>query len=134
MDGCTKLTDLSPLAGLPLQRLSVAQNPQIKEFSALRGLPLRQLIVQGATGFSDARVLAGMPLRTLNLGECPVGDFTPLLRIPTLESLGVTASVEKLPPLRRHPGLKSIKNGANPILPAAQFWAEYDAQQAAGKK
>ena len=60
-------------------------------------------------------------------------DLTPLLRIRTLESLTTTAPMENLLPLRAHPSLKQIQIGDNPPRPVAEFWADYDAQQAAKK-
>ncbi len=39
-----------------------------------------------------------------------------------------------LEPLRQHPSLQYITIGYGPYRPMAEFWAEYDAQQAAGKK
>jgi hypothetical protein len=59
------------------------------------------------------------------------------LRIPTLESLHATVPLTDLLPLRAHSGLKQIRPGnlkTAPYRPVAEFWAAYDAQQAAGKK
>ena len=61
-------------------------------------------------------------------------DYARLLRIPTLERLTIDAGSENLLPLRQHPGLKQIQIGNEPYRPVAEFWAAYDAQQAAGKK
>ena len=48
--------------------------------------------------------------------------------------LGVTA-VRSLEPLRHHLSLQYIAIGSGgPYRPAAEFWADYDAQQAADKK
>ena len=48
-----------------------------------------------------------------------------------MESLATSATLDKLLPLRAHPGLKQIKFGNAPYRPVAEFWAEYDAQQGA---
>ena len=146
---CRELTDLSPLSGMALEELSVQGCP-ISDFSVLRGMPLRRLDAS-RTRFADMRVLSGMPLADLSLGsnggvtdlsplvglpltalivqDCPVRDFTPLLRIPRLERLAATPTLEKLLPLRVHPGLKQIKHGDAQYRPVADFWADYDARQ-----
>jgi tetratricopeptide (TPR) repeat protein len=147
------LTDLRPLAGLPLEDFSVTACA-ITDFLALRGMPLRKLSV-GSTKFADGRVLvgmpledlditstlladlntlAGLPLRSLRMRNCPVADYTPLLRIPSLENLEADVPAERLLMLRAHPGLKQIKNRDSSYRPVAEYWAAYDAQQAAGKK
>ena len=52
------------------------------------------------------------------------------LRISELKQIKVT-----LEPLRQHPSLQYIAVDTNgPYRPVAEFWADYDAQQAAGKK
>ena len=99
----------------------------------LAGMPLEYLMAQN-TLLTDLTPLATLPLRTLNIHSCPVRDLTPLLRIRTLESLTTTAPMEKLLPLRAHPSLQQIQIGDAPPRPVAEFWAEYDAKQAAGKK
>jgi hypothetical protein len=151
---CRQVSDIRALAGMPLEELGLSNCP-ISDFSVLRGMPLRYLLLSG-TRFADGKVLAGMPLIDLDLTRCgafqdlgslvglplrilrlrnsPIADFTPLLRIPTLESLEASPPLDKLLPLRAHPGLKQIKLGFAPYRPAAEFWADYDAQQAAGKK
>ena len=54
----------------------------------------------------------------------------PLLQLPKLEKLRVPDGAKKLDPLRQHPTLKFIANGDAPYRPVAEFWKEYDAQQA----
>ena len=61
-------------------------------------------------------------------------DLTPLLDLPKLEKLRVSKLGKLLEPLRHHPSLKYIGYDEEPLRPVAEFWAEYDAQQAAGKK
>ncbi len=151
----TKVADLHALAGMPLVRLSLYLCP-VSDFSPLRGMPLQELEATG-TGFSDVRILAGMPLVKLGAGatrlnDLPglstlplielavhdvnpgISDFTPLLRMPTLQRLRAAGDVKRLLPLRAHPGLKEINWQNKGFRPVAEFWAEYDEQQAAGKK
>ena len=52
------------------------------------------------------------------------------LHIPDWKNSNVS-----LEPLRQHPSLQYIDVGnGGPYRPVAEFWADYDAQQAAGKK
>ncbi len=96
-------------------------------------MQLAELTLSNAP-FTDVATLVSLPLRALVLGSCHVTDFTPLLRIPTVETLAIDGSPQSFLPLRAHPGLKQIKNNSDPYRPVAEFWAAYDAQQAAGKK
>ena len=98
---------------------------------SLAGMPLADLDFTG--GFTDLSTLVGLPLSNLSVDQCSIRDFTPLLRIPILESLATSAAIDKLLPLRAHPGLKQIKLGNAPYRPVAEFWAAYDAEQAARK-
>jgi tetratricopeptide (TPR) repeat protein len=153
LSNAIKLKDVHALSGMPLEDLAVT-GCAVGDFSPLHGMPLRKLLL-GATRFADGRVLrglpledlditstlivdlgtlAGLPLRSLRLRNCPITDYTPLLRLPTLESLEVDAPMEQLLPLRAHPGLKQIKHRDNSYRPIEEFWSAYDAQQAAGSK
>ena len=67
----------------------------------------------------------------------PIADYAPLLELHQLQKLrmndpkGFKGTLE---PLRHHPSLQYIAIGSNgPYRPAAEFWADYDAQKAAGK-
>jgi len=71
-----QVTDLSPLKGMPLTMLSLRLNP-VSDISALRGMPLRKLDLLG-TRVSDISPLAGAPLQDLGLARCPVADLAPL--------------------------------------------------------
>ncbi len=148
--------DLSPLAGMPLQDLRITC--RTADFSVLKGMPLHiaQLwdetftdltVLQGAplehlklTGkVTNLAPLVGTPLQRLDLGKYAGSDLRPLLDIPTLESFSIIdpPPMEKLLPLllplRAHPSLKTIKCNAQGSRPVAEFWADYDKQQAAGK-
>ena len=101
---------------------------------ALGGGEVTLLDLTNATSFSDITAFADLPLHNVRLRGCPIQNFTPLLRVKTLESLEASAAIEKLLPLRAHPSLKQIKHGDAPYRPIAEFWATYDAQQAAVKK
>jgi hypothetical protein len=109
-----KLTDLSPLQGLPLDRL-VTQFAPIEDLSPLRGLPLTWLTIgwgavtnlapiQGMKivtlaicgPVSDLSPLRGLPLATINLTRTKVTDLSPLAglklkNVSIFESPGITS-------------------------------------------
>jgi hypothetical protein len=72
-----------------------------------------------------------MPLVELTLDGTPAQDFTPLLDLPKLEKLRVGGSDQQIAVLRKHPTLKFLVHGqSGQYRPVADFWADYDAQQA----
>jgi Leucine-rich repeat (LRR) protein len=78
--GGTKVSDLSPLHGLPLTRL-VVDNSLVSDLTPLLGLPLRYLSLRGAK-ISDLSPLAGMTeLRDLAVSSTQVADLTPLHKL-----------------------------------------------------
>ena len=96
-----KVTDLSPLTGMPLEELTCYQ-AQVSDLSPLKGMPLR-LLNGSDTRVSDLTPLTGMPLKRLNLGNTKVSDLTPL-RGMRLVNLSVNdTSVSDLSPLEGMP-------------------------------
>ncbi len=73
-------------------------------------------------------------------GNIPITDVTPLLDCPTLEQVILPQGLKNIEPLKKLPKLRYIgyTEGPGPdYLPdhtAAEFWKEYDAQQAAVNK
>ena len=74
--GGTRVTDLTPLAGLPIEVLQ-ANKLQLRSLEALRGMPLKQLFLFDA-GNVDLSPLAGSPVDHLHLGGAKISDFAPL--------------------------------------------------------
>jgi len=131
-----RLSDLSPLQGLPLRVLNCGHNP-IRDLTPLRGLPLTRLLLnhtqvtdltplQGMklenldlTGapVSDLAALRGMPLQQLAIRRTNVTDLTPLAGMP-LEEITVDLKTEaQYEVLRRLPTLRRINDsGAAGIL------------------
>jgi len=92
------LTEIGPLAGLPLQMLDLSQC-RVEDIKPLRGMPLRELYLEG-TQVRDLGPLAGMPLVKLYLSKTPVEDLKPLAGRP-LEELNLLGTrVTDLSPLR----------------------------------
>lgn len=119
----TKLRDISPLKGLPLQTLSLNRAP-VKDLTPLVGMPLRSLNLDGVPALNlgplkrmplealrissmridDLTPLAGMKLEQLNLAGCrKIQDISPLKGMP-LQSLDLSrTAVSDLTPLTRSP-------------------------------
>jgi Leucine-rich repeat (LRR) protein len=105
--GChgTRISDLSPLAGMPLTNLSCGMT-QVSDLSPLKGMPLTTLGC-GSARVTDLSPLAGMPLEWLECREEILRKHAPLLReMATLKTIN-----------RR---------------PAEEFWRELDQGQGSG--
>ena len=83
--GGTGVTDLAPLAGLPIEVLQ-ANKLQLRNLEALRGMPLKQLFLFDA-GDVDLSPLAGSSIETLHLGGAKISDFAPLAGCSALRFL-----------------------------------------------
>src|SRR5262249_36063035 len=59
--GSGKLTDLSPIRGLPLTTLNVWENPNLADMSPVRGMKLT-LFQAGDTAIEDITPFEGMPI------------------------------------------------------------------------
>lgn len=93
-----KLADLSPLAGLNLERIELSFT-KVADLRPLKGMrELRAVYVQG-TLVEDLTPLAGLPLETLWCGNSPVKSLAPL-KGAKLKELRVNATaVADLTPL-----------------------------------
>jgi tRNA A-37 threonylcarbamoyl transferase component Bud32 len=91
------VSDLSPLKGMPLKDLGLFRT-RIEDLSPLRGMPLVSLGI-GHTGVSDLSALTGMALTHLYCDGAPVSDLSPLKGVP-LEVLYIPMTlVSDLSPL-----------------------------------
>ena len=97
-DGMGRLSDLSPLKGMPLTSLKCGLT-KVSELSALKGMPLTHLRCYG-TPVSDLSPLKGMPLTWLHCASTRVLDLSPLkgMRLTLLEIDGT--QVSDLSPLK----------------------------------
>ncbi len=97
-----KLNDISPLEGLSLTRLHLIDNKELKNLTPLAGMPLQQLSLSPFSGtdlsplkdapledlscmfspISDVSLLRGMRLVRLNLEGSPVTNVTSLRELP----------------------------------------------------
>jgi len=99
----TSVTDLSPLKGMPLKFLSLSGCNGVTDLSPLSGMDLAYLTLPG--GIKDLSPLHGMPLAGLDLTGCTgITDLSPLegMRLLGLSLNGCTG-ITSLKPLRGMP-------------------------------
>ena len=76
----SSVSDLTPLAGAPLKHIFLGDMP-IVGLAGVRGLPLETLTI-GRSQVSDLSPLRGMQLRKLHLDTLPVSDLSPIQGMP----------------------------------------------------
>lgn len=87
-----QISDLSPLAGMTgLQVLDLGENP-VRSAEVLSGLPELQEVTLEATGVTSVEAFRGSGIRALNVRTTWVRDYTPLETCPDLTRL-VTGSM-----------------------------------------
>ncbi len=101
LSGCHEVQSLAPLRGLDLADLAV-DSPSVTDISPLRGMPLRRLRLL-CPGVRDLRALQGMPLQELSLACPQVGDFSPLQGMPLTYLDAPGTQVRALEPLAGMP-------------------------------
>lgn len=122
----TDIRDISPLGELPLQVLYL-NDTDVSDLGPLRFMLLGDRLELANTQVRDISVLRGKPLRVLRLDDCmQLRDVAPLADCRELEELYIRHIPRDIAFLRELPKLREI-NGK----PAAEFWREYDARQAA---
>ena len=100
----TRVTDLSPLSGLPIEKLYLRQT-NVSDLSPLKDMPLKFLNLL-ETRVSDISVVKTLDLNTLWLNDTKVKDLSPL-KGESLESLDLTGTpVTDLSPIS---GMKSLR-------------------------
>jgi serine/threonine protein kinase/tetratricopeptide (TPR) repeat protein len=124
----SSIKDLAPLAGLKdLRSLSLLDCKGVTDLSPIAGLPLQTLTI-ARTNVSDLTPLSRMPLRELRLDGCArISDLKPLAALKNLKSL-------TLPMLRRGADVEFLRDMTSiefigfkdPLMPAAEFWKTYD--------
>ena len=134
----TKVSDLSPLAGMKTLKVLRIANCPIVDFSPLKGLALTELRI-GNTKFSDLSLLDGMPLALLTIDATAVTDVAPLAQMTSLRMLCIPRNAKNIPALRKLPQLSFLSYSFNigrdtPDKTAAEFWSDFeDAQRSPPK-
>ncbi len=154
--GGVRLTDISFLAGMRLESLTLANSPGLTDLSPLAGLPLRSLTVTGCYNLQDRSIisslstleelwlchdnfladisfLSGLNLKKLYLHEnLKLTDITVVGTLKTLEELSLPQRAKDIEFLRKLPNVMKIGYEDHPgrLLPADEFWRAYDAAKA----
>ncbi len=84
--GYSKVGDLSPLQGMPLNYLACA-GAKAADLRPLEGMALTALSLNGNANVSDLSPLKGMPLATLSVNNTQVSDLSALTMCTTLTSV-----------------------------------------------
>jgi hypothetical protein len=135
------LTDLSPLAGLPVRYLTLHDQTRLRDLSPLKGCPLFHLDVRrtavdsladvpgelleelAITGskISDLSAVARMPrLRRLECNDCPIVSLEPLAGTGLRALLADVRTTRDLSILKRIPHLEKIND-----VDAAEFYRTF---------
>jgi serine/threonine protein kinase/Leucine-rich repeat (LRR) protein len=83
--GISQVRDLTPLAGLKIERLWL-NKLKLQDLSPLRTLPLKELYMPDAE-IADLSPLAGTPLERLQMGGAKIRDISPLADCTSLRYL-----------------------------------------------
>ena len=112
------ITDLSPLRGMPLTQLDLFYAGGITDLTPLRDMPLTQLDLSFAGGITDLSPLRGMPLTQLNLSFAGgITDLSPLRDMPLTQlNLSGAVRITDLSPLRGMPLTQLNLSGAVRII------------------
>lgn len=144
----TGVTDLTPLAGMTFDELNLNATA-VESLAGLEHCTLGTLWIP-KTRVRDLTPLAGKRIVSLDLAETPVDSLAPLEGMSTLRRLNIADSaVTDLSPLknlqlerlvltlskieagldaiRGMPSLQSLGPNLDELLPAAEFWKQYDA-------
>jgi hypothetical protein len=110
----SRVGDLSPLNGMPLEVLVLVRCDHVQDLSPLRGMPLEVLELTGCIRVEDITPLTGLQLHDLNINRTPVRDLKPLAGMP-LRRLNIGSSLHSrdLSPLRGMP-LEYLSLNASP--------------------
>jgi hypothetical protein len=137
------VSDLSPLEGMPISLFHL-ESSRVSDLSVLAPMQLTSCFLR-SNRVSNISVLKGKPIRFLTLNESAVTNIAPLRGVP-LERLDLIGSgVRDVEPLRGAPlqklffRVEVVTNGIDVIrtletlteineIPAAMFWAQYDAR------
>jgi len=106
----TKVTDLTPLKGLPKLETLGLENTRVTDLAPLKGLPKLEYLGLENTKVTDLTPLKGLPnLAYLHLQNTGVADLTPLKGLPNLAYLHLqNTKVTDLTPLKGLPRLRHL--------------------------
>jgi serine/threonine protein kinase len=144
--GCG-ITDLSPIAAMPLRSLTLSGNWEVKTLEPLKGMSLTYLacdnsqvaglspligmplthLVCHVTNVADLSPLKGMPLEALNCDRTPVRDLSPLAGMK-LKRLSFTPNpdLKGLHAIRQMDSLVEIGIAHDKLISSKEFWKQFD--------
>jgi tetratricopeptide (TPR) repeat protein/Leucine-rich repeat (LRR) protein len=123
--GC-RITDIEPIRGMPLRELNL-NNTRVTDLSSLEGMPLQELGIVNLKVKSLA-VLRSLPLRHLNLaGAQGEANMAVLAESRELEDIVIPRDAVNIQALRALPKLARLRleGHQDALIPAEQFWAEF---------
>jgi hypothetical protein len=109
------LSDLRGLAGLGLTFLR-CEDARVTDLSPLKGMPLETLWMSANPGLSDLSPLAGMELKDLRVGVTAVADLEPVRGMPLWYLACYSTRIESLAPLSGMKSLVVLDCGSNPRI------------------
>ncbi|HEX4130053.1 MAG TPA: protein kinase [Pirellulales bacterium] len=107
------LADISPLAGMKLERLEF-NDTQVADLTPLRGMPLVRLSCFHSK-VSDLSPLKGIALEALSFHGSPISDLSPLAGMPLTDLVASYSRIKDASPLATCKQLKSVQLGSNPV-------------------
>jgi len=107
--GETRVTDISPLAGSAVKRLSIYKC-KISDLAALKELELEELNISG-TDVTDLKQLIGVSVKHLEIRETKIKDYSPLLEMKVTSIVVDDDNTKIRSFLRRMPALERINWG-----------------------
>jgi hypothetical protein len=110
------ISDLRPIAGLPLTFLGIVDN-QVADVSVLSSLTQLRLLFMGVNPITDVRPLANLPpLLELQLRDLPISDLTLIANQTELIRLDISSTeVRDLSPVARFPNLVYLELFDTPV-------------------
>ncbi|WP_020473553.1 protein kinase domain-containing protein [Zavarzinella formosa] len=118
-----KIRNLAPLQGMPLKGLDLWQWVGT-DMKPLQGMPLKMLNGGGGNQMLDLMPLAGLPLEYLCVNYTKASDLAPLRGIPLRWVEFTNTNVTDVSPLREVKTLESINR-----QPSTKFWQMVDAKK-----
>ena len=115
--GKGKLSDLSPIEGMPLTLSFGCSLTQVSNLSPLRGMKLKYLAF-GNSPVSDLSPLQGMPLTHLECYGTKVSDLSPLQGMPLTNLNCARMQAADLSPLEDCKGLTTVNLVSAKVTPA----------------
>jgi len=97
----SKVTDISPLQGMSLKVLDLSRS-QVTDLAPIAGMPLTELRIEG-TKVGSLAPLHGMKLIYLDISHTPITDLSPIADMPLAELHMSCTRITDLSPIKQMP-------------------------------